>query len=150
VLILRYHTSARGITGLYHAKETEINTFFKVPALFCKARLIYSIKAVGRSIQLTVLLEYIDLERRQRVVVNGQFSSWLPVTSGVPQGSVLGPLLFLLFINDISTVVSHSKFKLFADDVTVYREISCPIMMFLCFSLTCLKYLSGQRNGFCV
>ena len=54
-----YHTSTRGITGLYHAKETEINT--SVPALFCKTRSIYSIRAIGKSIQLTVLLEYIDL-----------------------------------------------------------------------------------------
>ena len=53
--------STRGITGLYHAKETEINTFFQVTALFCKTRSIYSIRAVGRSIQLTVLLEYIEL-----------------------------------------------------------------------------------------
>ena len=62
--------------------------------------------------------------RRQKAVINGQFSSWLPFTSVVPQGSVLGPLLFLLYINDISTVISHSKVKLFADDVTIYKETS--------------------------
>ena len=46
-----------------HAKETKINTFFQVglPTLFCKTRSIYSIRAVGKPIQLTVLLEYIDL-----------------------------------------------------------------------------------------
>ena len=53
--------SRHGITGLYHAKETENQWVFQVPALFCKTRSIYSIRAVGRSIQLTVLLEYIDL-----------------------------------------------------------------------------------------
>ena len=62
----------------------------------------------------------------QRVVINGQFSAWLPVTSGVPQGLVLGPLLFILYIYDISSVVSNSTVKLFADDFTIYRKIICP------------------------
>ena len=89
-------------------------------------RLLIKLEALGITGDLLNWFKAFLSDRRQRVVVNGQFSSWLPVTSGVPQGSVLGPLLFLLYINDISTVVSHSKVKLFADDVTVYKEISCP------------------------
>ena len=51
------------------------------------------------------------------------YSDWLSVRSGVPQGSVLGPLLFLLYIDDLHNIVRHSKLKLYADDVALYREI---------------------------
>ena len=57
--------------------------------------------------------------------MNGSHSSWLDVTSGVPQGSVLGPALFLLYINDISDHLK-SPIRLFADDSIIYREISSP------------------------
>ena len=60
--------------------------------------------------------------RQQRVVVNGVKSDWAPVVSGVPQGTVLGPLLFSLYINDISADI-ESEIRLFADDCVCYREI---------------------------
>ena len=58
--------------------------------------------------------------RQQRVVVNGVKSDWAPVVSGVPQGTVLGPLF--LHINDITTDI-ESEIRLFADDCVRYREI---------------------------
>ena len=58
----------------------------------------------------------------KRVVVNGVKSDWAPVLSGVPQGTVLGPLLFSLYINDISSDI-ESEIRLFADDCVCYREI---------------------------
>ena len=64
-------------------------------------------------------------ERKQRVVLNGKSSSFKNVTSGVPQGSVLGPILFLCYINDLPEQVS-SRCRLFADDSILYREIRTP------------------------
>ena len=61
--------------------------------------------------------------RMQRVVLRGTCSSWSPVLSGVPQGTILGPVLFILYVNDISSGIS-STVKLYADDTKVYREIS--------------------------
>ena len=60
--------------------------------------------------------------RQQRVAVNGVKSDWPPVVSGVPQGTVLGPLLFSLHINDI-TADKESEIRLFADDCVCFREI---------------------------
>ena len=62
--------------------------------------------------------------RSQKVVVDGFCSPEISVDSGVPQGSVLGPILFLIFINDLPQQVK-SHCRLFADDCLLYREISC-------------------------
>ena len=73
-------------------------------------------------------LNWIDgflCKRYQRVVVNGTKSNWTRVSSGVPQGTVLGPILFNLFINDITEGVS-SDIRLFADDCICYRTIRTP------------------------
>ena len=67
--------------------------------------------------------DYLD-KRQQRVLINGQSSSWLNTTAGVPQGSVLGPLLFLLYINDLTTEVQHSRIRLFADDTCLFKEVT--------------------------
>ena len=55
-------------------------------------------------------------------MVNGIKSDWAPVVSGVPRGTVVGPLLFSLYINDISADI-ESEIRLFADDCVCYREI---------------------------
>ena len=60
--------------------------------------------------------------RQQRLVVNGVKSAWAPVVYGVPQSTVLGPLLFSLYINDIPDGID-SQIRLFADDCVCYREI---------------------------
>ena len=59
---------------------------------------------------------------RQRVVVDGEVSSWKSVLSGVPQGSVLGPILFLVYINDLEEGVTGKILK-FADDTELLRKV---------------------------
>ena len=60
--------------------------------------------------------------RFQRVVINGNFSSWAEVKSGVPQGSVLGPILFIIFINDLGENIINRILK-FADDTKSYGRV---------------------------
>ena len=86
-------------------------------------RLLKKARASGVQGKLLDWLESFLSERKQRVRVESALSDWVEVTSGIPQGSVLGPTLFLLFINDLpSTITSISA--LFADDTKVFRTIN--------------------------
>ena len=76
---------------------------------------MYKLKQNGIKDQLVCLLIDFLKNRQQRVVLNGQSSSWTKVNAGVPQGSILGPLLFLIYINDLANGLQSNP-KPFADD----------------------------------
>ena len=80
------------------------------------------ITAYGINCLVNDWLRHFLVGRVQRVVIEGETSSWLNVTSGVPQGSILGPLLFLIFINDIPSSVD-CNIDLFADDSFLHKQI---------------------------
>ena len=73
----------------------------------------------GVSVNLLDLLSSFLSDRKQRVLLNGQTSEWRNVTAGIPQGSILGPLLFLIYINHLSGDLS-SKVKSFADGTSLF------------------------------
>ena len=73
------------------------------------------------------LFESFLSDRYQRVVIDGVESMWTSVTSGVPQGSILGPYLFIMYINDLPRALKHSKSLLFADDGKIFKLI-CSII----------------------
>ena len=71
---------------------------------------------------MALLTDFLS-NRKQRVVLNGQHSSWADIKAGVPQGSILGPLLFLVYINDLTENL-HSNPKLFADDTSLFSIVA--------------------------
>lgn len=85
-------------------------------------RLLLKMKNYGFGGKLLNWIENFLSERRQRVIFNGKYSSWKKVTSGVPQGSVLGPVLFIVYVNDIPDSL-NSFCKIFADDTKLYTAV---------------------------
>ena len=92
--------------------------FDKVP----HQRLIRKLKSHGMGNSIIIWVEQWLTERRQRVVAGGGVSSWKSVLSGMPQGSVLGPILFLVYINDLEEGVTGKILK-FADDTKLFRKV---------------------------
>ena len=93
--------------------------FDKVP----HQRLLLKLKAHGIGDSITDWIEQWLTDRRQRVVVDGEVSNWKSVLSGVPQGSVLGPILFLIYINDLDESITSNVLK-FADDTKLFRKVN--------------------------
>ena len=82
------------------------------------------------------------------MVLEGAASHWSPVTSGVPQGSILGPLLFTLFINDLPDNAAYGvKVALYADDTKLYRNVSSAEHYHLIQDTLSNMYVWSQRNN---
>ena len=84
--------------------------------------LLFKLKQNVINGHLLRILENFLNKRKQRVVLNGQTSSWSDVLAGVPQGSILSSLLFLIYINDLSDGLQCSP-KLFADDTSLFSTV---------------------------
>ena len=82
-----------------------------------------------RGVALNWIKSYL-YDRKQYVLYNSQRSGIRPIECGVPQGSVVGPLLFIIYTNDLPSCLNHSKAILFADDTTLYTSSDNPINNF--------------------
>ena len=114
---------------IYNSFEKRLETraaFLDISKAFDKVwhdGLVFKLRQNGISGNLLNMLENYLSDRKQRVVLNGIESPWESILSGVPQGSVLGPLLFLVYINDLTQDIS-ANMKLFADDSSLFLEVT--------------------------
>ena len=113
------------IDGMIGGGQTDVilldfsKAFDKVP----HQRLLSKMRRLGVDQNTVNWVEQFLTQRTQRVVLEGSASTSKKVTSGVPQGTVLGPLLFLIFINDMPSYIQYSEIRLFADDAVLYKTI---------------------------
>ena len=84
--------------------------------------LIFKLKRIGIEGEMINILTSFLNDRKQRVTMDGINSEWADVEAGVPQGSILGPILFLVYINDLFDVVD-SEMRIFADDTFIFRVV---------------------------
>ena len=124
-LLLLYHELCLAVD---QQKEVRI-IFLDISKAFDKVwhpGLLHKLRKAGIAGDLLAWFSDYLHNRSQRVVINGQSSSWGKICAGVPQGSVLGPLMFLIYINDIVNIV-RSNIKMFADDTSLYLTIDNPV-----------------------
>ena len=86
---------------------------------------VYKLRRCGVSGKLLLLMQSFLSNRKQRTVLNGKTSGWGTIEAGVPQGSILGPLFFLICINDVTDGLKCNV-KLFADDTSIFTVVHDP------------------------
>ena len=116
--------------------------FLDISKVFDKAwhkDLIYKLKQNRISGNLLDTITDFSNSRKQRVTLNGHFSSWISIEAGVPQGSIRGPLLFLIYITDLSDDLI-TNVKLFADDTSLFSVVHDV-------NISANNLMTGQHNG---
>ncbi|MEW8542639.1 MAG: reverse transcriptase family protein, partial [Candidatus Thiodiazotropha sp.] len=132
---IRSDSTTNQLLYLYHSFCEAVDSGKEVRVVFCDISkafdrvwhrgLLFKLSSVGiKGNMLKWFSSYLS-NRTQRVVLNGQNSEWVSVKAGVPQGSILGPLLFLLYINDIVNQI-NTNVRLFADDTSLYIIVDTP------------------------
>ena len=124
------------LTYLYNVFCQALDSGKEVRAVFCDiskafdrvwhAGLLLKLQAAGVTGKVLAWFKSYLSDRRQRVVIPGGTSDWTSIYAGVPQGSILGPLLFLVYINDIVVDIG-SHIRLFADDTSLYINVDDPV-----------------------
>ena len=142
------------LTFLYNTFCQALDMGKEVRVVFCDIRkafdrvwhagLLHKLKAADVQGELLKWFTNYLAERKQRVILPGVASDWTYILAGVPQGSILGPILFLIYINDIVAEIG-SNIRLFADDTSLYIIVENPITPAVC--QTFQKFLSGQTTG---
>lgn len=132
------------LTFLYDTFCQALDSGKEVRAVFCDVSkafdrvwhdgLVLKLKAAGVTGKVLAWFNSYLSNRKQRVILPGATSGWADIHAGVPQGSILGPLLFLLFINDIVLDIG-SNIRLFADDTSLYIVVDNPVTAANCLNI---------------
>ena len=143
------------LTFLYNTFCQALDMGKEVRVVFCDIRkafdrvwhagLLRKLKAAGVQGELLKWFTNYLAERKQRVILPGVASDWTYILAGVPQGSILGPILFLIYINDIVAEIG-SNIRLFADDTSLYIIVENPITSAVCLNSDLLKISIWANN----
>ncbi len=114
------------MTDVTSNKSTQLSTILTMPSTKSRTKLTLKLKYYGTSVPILHWITTFLTNRTQRVLLDGSSSDTVPVSPGVPQGTVLGPLLFLLYVNDLPLSTLNSSTRLFADDSLLFRAVKTP------------------------